>query len=185
VAACRGGALRLDASPRAGPPSESARHFPLNPRAYQEVLEPGLERLVAQVGEGHPDVTELQSILTGFRNLPTRAETTPERVAERSREKEVLKRRLNTVVTSSAAAAADPLKPTLPALNGRPAAPRSFDALPRLRDRYAPYPLAHWRVAGEEITYRRFFDINTLAAIRVEDSEVFEEAHQIPFQLLA
>jgi (1->4)-alpha-D-glucan 1-alpha-D-glucosylmutase len=48
-----------------------------------------------------------------------------------------------------------------------------------------PYRLAHWRVAGEEINYRRFFDINTLAAIRVEDPEVFEEAHQIPFQLLA
>jgi (1->4)-alpha-D-glucan 1-alpha-D-glucosylmutase len=160
------------------------RRLPLNPRAYQEVLEPGLERLVAQLGEGHPDLTELQSILTGFRNLPTRAETTPDRVAERNREKEVLKRRLNAVVSSSAAIA-EHLRTNIAALNGQPGDPRSFDALDRLLDRYAPYRLAHWRVAGEEINYRRFFDINTLAAIRVEDREVFEEAHQIPFQLLA
>src|SRR5262249_56835256 len=90
---------------------------------------------------------ELQSIVPGFRNHATRAETTPERVAERSREKEVLKRRLNTVVTSSAAVA-EHLKTTLAALNGQPGDPRSFDALHRLLERYAPYRLAHWRGGG-------------------------------------
>ena len=58
-------------------------------------------------------------------------------------------------------------------------------ALDRLLERYVPYRLAHWRVAGEEINYRRFFDINSLAAIRVEDLDVFEEAHALTFQFLA
>ena len=52
----------------------------------------------AQLGESHPDFVELQSILTGLRNLPSRAETSADKVLERSREKEVLKRRLAALV---------------------------------------------------------------------------------------
>ena len=40
-----------------------------------------------------------------------------------------------------------------------------------------PYRLCYWRVATDEINYRRFFDIDELAAIRVEDPEVFEGIH--------
>ena len=158
--------------------------FPLNPRAYQDVLGPGLEQVGSQLGDSHPDFLELQSILTGLRNLPSRAETTPEKVQERNREKEVLKRRLNVLVSSSPVVA-EHVRTNLARLNGHPGDPRSFDALDRLLERYVPYRLAHWRVAGEEINYRRFFDINSLAAIRVEDREVFEEAHAVTFQLLA
>ncbi|MEO6088858.1 MAG: malto-oligosyltrehalose synthase [Umezawaea sp.] len=39
------------------------------------------------------------------------------------------------------------------------------------------YQLVHWRRANEELNYRRFFDITTLAAVRVEDPEVFEATH--------
>ena len=44
--------------------------------------------------------------------------------------------------------------------------------------------LASWRVASEEINYRRFFDINDLAAIRMESPEVFEQSHALLFELL-
>ena len=54
------------------------------------------------------------------------------------------------------------------AFNGRVGEPRSFDLLERLLDAQA-YRLAFWRVAGEEINYRRFFDVNGLAAIRMEE----------------
>ncbi|TWD81299.1 maltooligosyl trehalose synthase [Kribbella amoyensis] len=46
------------------------------------------------------------------------------------------------------------------------------------------YRLAHWRVADEELNYRRFFDVDTLAAVRVETREVFEATHELLFQLL-
>ena len=47
------------------------------------------------------------------------------------------------------------------------------------------YRLAHWRVADEELNYRRFFDVDTLAAIRVEDPEVFDATHRLLLELLA
>jgi (1->4)-alpha-D-glucan 1-alpha-D-glucosylmutase len=52
-------------------------------------------------------------------------------------------------------------------INGTVGDPRSFDALEALASAQH-YRLAHWRVAAHEINYRRFFDINDLAAIRVE-----------------
>jgi len=47
------------------------------------------------------------------------------------------------------------------------------------------YRLAFWRVAAEEINYRRFFDINDLAAIRMELPEVFDATHRLLFDLVA
>jgi (1->4)-alpha-D-glucan 1-alpha-D-glucosylmutase len=47
------------------------------------------------------------------------------------------------------------------------------------------YQLAWWRAASDEINWRRFFDINDLAAIRVEDDEVFETVHATVFRLYA
>lgn len=46
------------------------------------------------------------------------------------------------------------------------------------------YRLAHWRVADEELNYRRFFDVDTLAAVRVETQEVFEATHELLLSLL-
>ncbi len=45
------------------------------------------------------------------------------------------------------------------------------------------YRLAYWRVADEELNYRRFFDIGTLAAIRVELPEVFDATHALLLRL--
>ncbi|MDM7831335.1 malto-oligosyltrehalose synthase [Cellulomonas edaphi] len=47
------------------------------------------------------------------------------------------------------------------------------------------YRLAYWRVADEELNYRRFFDVGTLVAIRVEDPDVFHATHRLVLDLLA
>jgi malto-oligosyltrehalose synthase len=47
------------------------------------------------------------------------------------------------------------------------------------------YRLAWWRTANDEINWRRFFDINELVAVRVEDDEVFEAVHGTLFRLYA
>ncbi|MBF5043841.1 malto-oligosyltrehalose synthase [Aggregicoccus sp. 17bor-14] len=156
--------------------------FPVAPRQYARVLELGLERLEAQLGESDPHFVELQSILTALHHLPPRTETERARVRERAREKEVIKRRLAAVAAASPPVAAY-IAENVRTFNGTPGDARSFDRLDALLQGCS-YRLAHWRVAGEEINYRRFFDINGLAALRVEDPEVFEEAHALVFKWL-
>jgi len=69
-------------------------------------------------------------------------------------------------------------------LNGTPGDARSFDALHELLEAQA-YRLSYWRTASHEIHYRRFFDINTLAGLRVEVAEVFAATHGLLRELLA
>src|SRR2546427_6726862 len=68
-------------------------------------------------------------------------------------------------------------------MNGRKGDPRSFDALERMLADQS-YRLSFWRVAADEINYRRFFDINDLAAIRVEEPEAFATVHSLVFDLV-
>ncbi|MCA9498027.1 MAG: malto-oligosyltrehalose synthase, partial [Nitrospira sp.] len=104
------------------------------------------------------------------------------RVAERYREKEVIRRRLSAVIAENSTIRHFLLE-NIRLLNGMKNSPRTFDVLDRLVSHQA-YRLAYWRVAAEEINYRRFFDINQLAAIRMEQPEVFQAAHQKIFELL-
>ena len=67
--------------------------------------------------------------------------------------------------------------------NGERGRSESFDLLDALLNEQA-YRLASWKVASEEINYRRFFDINELAAIRMEEEAVFQESHLLLLQLV-
>jgi (1->4)-alpha-D-glucan 1-alpha-D-glucosylmutase len=153
------------------------QRFPLAPRTVPVVLEPAGAALAGTLGADDPRVLELESIATAFRNLPRRDQTDPEQVAERQREKEVAKRRLATLAADQAVAAA--LAAALERLNGTPGKPASFDALEALLADQA-YRLSFWRVASDEINYRRFFDVNELAAIRPEIPAVYEAVHRWP-----
>ena len=156
--------------------------LPLEPRSAALVLGERLEALVTTFGGDHPDAQEYQSIITALENLPPTAERAPERVRERLREKEVIRRRLARLAEASEAVRAS-LEETLRVFNGKRGDPRSFDLLDRLLGEQ-PYRLAHWRVAAEEINYRRFFDVNELAAIRMEHPAVFRETHRLILRLL-
>ena len=69
-------------------------------------------------------------------------------------------------------------------LNGVAEKPESFDLLDKLLSQQC-YRLAYWRAASDEINYRRFFDINDLAALRMERPEVFDATHRLIMQWLA
>ncbi|MDG3005617.1 malto-oligosyltrehalose synthase [Paludisphaera mucosa] len=157
--------------------------FPLDPRSYPAILEPALEPILATLGSDDPGVLEFQSILTAARNLPPHSETDPARIAERNREKEIVKRRLASLL-SEQAAIAEAVDAALAALQGTAGEPRSFDALDALLESQ-PYRLAYWRVAADEINYRRFFDINALAALRADREEVVRATHRLVFDILA
>ncbi len=156
--------------------------FPIGPRTILPLLLPMVEDLRRNHPDDHPDVLEIESIVTATRHLPTRLDTEPDQVRERQREKEIVKRRLDALCTGSAAAR-DALERSLRAINGEQGKARSFDALEALLADQA-YRLSYWGVAAEEINYRRFFDINDLAAIRVEEAQVLEAVHARAFALL-
>lgn len=157
--------------------------LPVAPRTYPMVLQDVAQSAAKILGDEHDHVLELQSILTALGYLPDRSIRNPERRAERNREKEIIKKRIAALVCSSPEIQAA-LDHAIAAMNGTVGDRRSFDRLDQLLD-MQPYRPAYWRVATEEINYRRFFDINDLAAIRTEIPQVFHATHALIFRLLA
>src|ERR1700722_10809252 len=83
----------------------------------------------------------------------------------RAREKEVIKRRLEALLDASGELPRA-LDAVVAEYNGRKGDASSFDKLDALL-REQNFRLCYWRVATEEINYRRFFDIDQLAAVRM------------------
>src|SRR3989442_10262948 len=155
--------------------------LPIAPGTYRLILEMALENLAEYKDEEF--YGEFQSILTALEYLPRRTETDPEKIAERAREKEIVKRRLERRC-QEAPQVQRAIEKELAQINGRPGDPRSFDRLDELLNAQS-YRLAFWRVAAEEINYRRFFDVNDLAAIRMELPKVFDAVHRFLLDLLS
>jgi (1->4)-alpha-D-glucan 1-alpha-D-glucosylmutase len=158
-----------------------SNRFPVDPAEYPRLLAFRIEHLQETLGAAHEDLLELQSISTGFSHLPGRRGLSPEQRAERTREKDVQKRRLAALCGRSIEAR-EFVTANVAAFNGSANDPHSFDALHELIKAQA-YRLAQWRVAADDINYRRFFDINDLAALRMENESVFENTHRFILEL--
>ena len=156
--------------------------LPLAPGTWTMILGPAAARLRETLGGAHEQVAELESIITALSHLPGVTETDEAKIRERQREREIVRRRLIGLLDASPEAS-EAIQAALSEINGRRGEPRSFDRLERLLESEA-YRLSFWRVAMDEINYRRFFDINDLAAIRVEDPEVFAAVHGLIFDLV-
>ena len=129
------------------------------------------------LGADNPQLNEFLSIIASLENLPPSTTVDPSSIAERQREKEVARGRLARLVAEAPVILAA-IEAAVVSFNGEPGRPERFDQLHDLLESQA-YRLSHWRTASHEINYRRFFDINTLAGLRVEDPEVFEETHRL------
>ena len=156
--------------------------LPVAPRTYRFMLELSLEQSRRTLGSDHPDVLELESILTALSYLPPRTEVDSQKIRERQREKEIVKRRLAQLADRSREVR-NAIAESINEINGRSGDPRSLDRLEELLAAQI-YRLSYWRVAADEINYRRFFDVNDLAAIRVEDREVFLAVHRLVLDLV-
>jgi len=153
--------------------------LPLTPRSYALVLERRSEELWTRF---HPDdehVQEYRSIWSAAHDLPPGTATDPVEVERAVREKDVIKRRLARLCAENPELGAF-LDENIAQFAGTPGDPRSFEALDRLLEQQV-YRLAYWRVAADEINYRRFFDINDLAGLRMEDAVVFDVVHDLIF----
>lgn len=157
--------------------------LPVAPRTWTMILGLHLEGLLERLGEDDEHLQELQSIITAIGHLPARTETDDDLIAEGRREGDVVRRRVSALSETSPEVRSA-IDRALEEINGDVADPASFELLDQLIDAQAYRP-AFWRVASEEINYRRFFDINELAAIRVELPEVFEATHGLIMRLLA
>src|SRR5262245_8640785 len=160
------GELRLAFDPAAGELSVyyHEHRFPIDPREYPRVLERANDPALAAC----------------FAAVPPRDASIP---GERARLAARCKRELAARVAAEPALA-DAIGRAVAAANGTPGEPGSFERLHELLEAQA-YRLAFWRVASDEINYRRFFDINDLAALRTDDEAVFDATHRLILDLAA
>jgi len=154
--------------------------MPVRPRSYALVLDRRAGELRTRFDDRDEDVLEYLSIRDAALHLPACRFCTPEEVEHVRREKEVIKKRLNRLCDQSPRLRAF-LDETVASFRGTEGDSRSFDSLHELLQDQV-YRLAYWRVAAEEINYRRFFDVTELAGIRVEDEKVFDHVHRLIFR---
>ncbi|KQT90397.1 malto-oligosyltrehalose synthase [Methylobacterium sp. Leaf466] len=167
--------LKFDAAKGAFSVWHYEHAFPVCPLQYPSIL----NRALAALNEvGDAAAFEVLSISEQLRLMGE--ETSFERRRGFPAEAEELKERLAEAVAASSALG-DAIERTLRLFNGAEGYPDSFGPLHRLLELQS-YRLAHWRVAASDINYRRFFDVNSLAGLRVEKSDIFQRSHETIFR---
>ena len=116
--------------------------------------------------------------------LPPVSVERPDERLGRQRDHQLAQQRLAALAGTFAAGPQRAIDAALAVFNGTPGEPATFDRLHELLEQQ-PYRLAHWRTAFDEINYRRFFDVNDLGALRMEDPRVFDAAHALVLRLIA
>ncbi len=156
--------------------------LPLDPRTYGTILNPVLESYRAEAGPEATGVLELQSITSAVRHLPPRDDPDESHKEEGLAEGVVIKRRLRELVAAEPAIAVH-IERFVEQLGGSLHDSANFKALVELLEAQAYRP-CFWRVALDEINYRRFFDVNDLAALSAEREDVFLATHAKPLEWL-
>lgn len=148
------------------------QRFPLDPATCTVIFEHCNGRC--------PD--PLADIINALGGLPPRDSTDPQQGRERVAAAQDLKARLVDAFAQSTEVR-DCVNAGVAAINGMVGDTDSFDALHDLLEQQA-WRLAFWQVASDDINYRRFFDINDLAGLRMERDEVFESTHAMVLDLV-
>ena len=156
----------------------SAQYFqhrcPLDPQSYPSILS------ICSA----PELRDiLDPIIELCRYMPSRYALTEEHRAQRRHDSEFAKQALAKWCHNDARAQ-QAIDEALAAINGVPGRSETFDHLHVLLEAQG-YRLAYWRVAADEINYRRFFNINDLAGLCVENAAVFAATHDFIFELFA
>lgn len=147
--------------------------FPISPRRYDAML-----RRVHLPGQAGAD---LAALADGFAKLQAGRSRRQRRLAHADgrRLKAALAELARRVPEAGAA-----LEQAAAALMGEAGKPSSWRRLHALFEAQA-WRAAYWRTAADEINYRRFFNINDLAGIRMELPELFARAHHLILTLIA
>jgi (1->4)-alpha-D-glucan 1-alpha-D-glucosylmutase len=160
-----------------------AHEMPINPVSYPTILEHRLAVLEVRLGKTNPAFLEYRSIISAFERLPVVEENNNlDLKEERARERMIAMNRLTTLRAQSPEVNAFIVENVLD-FQPQKDNTTNQNRLHRLLEQQV-YRLSNWRVASDEINYRRFFDINDLVAVRVEDQRVFNDTHELVLELV-
>jgi (1->4)-alpha-D-glucan 1-alpha-D-glucosylmutase len=151
--------------------------FPLAPLTYRKVLKHHIDQLERQLGSASQGYQEYAGIVAGLSALPESVGASPDVAGSKRLQFAGLTERLRHLVAGDAAIRHF-LDKSLRAFDGKIGEPASFLLMERLlADQH--YLLAYWQNVNEQINYRRFFTINDLVGMRIQDPLVFEATHAL------
>ncbi|HVH86292.1 MAG TPA: malto-oligosyltrehalose synthase [Terriglobales bacterium] len=157
--------------------------FPLDPQTLPLIFEALGPLPEARDEASANDLHCFGEMLEQLRSLPQHSSADPDQGKQRSRKWEQIRLQWQELLQHSTVVR-QLLDRALEHVNGKPGDAGSFDLLHLLLELQV-YRLAHWRVSGEEINYRRFFDINDLVGLRMENPRVFAATHRTLRRMLA
>jgi len=148
--------------------------FPLDPSTWPFVLGDALGECAGELGPDHPGTRELRDIVALLRRLPRRTARKAKTITRRRKQADEGVRRLRELCT-----VAPEIRRRVERAAARFAAGADgVERMRRLLDLQA-YRLGFWRRAMRQVNYRRFFDVNDLVSLRMEDPEVFARSHAL------
>jgi (1->4)-alpha-D-glucan 1-alpha-D-glucosylmutase len=150
--------------------------FPLRIDTYPSILN-DLDRLKDRLSEDHPDFIKLLGILYVLKTLSSSNDP-----KERSSKLRLIHGTMWELYNSNSGVEAF-IDDTVRDFNGEKGKPESFNLLDDLLSQQL-FKLSFWKVAAEEINYRRFFCINDLISLRMQDDEVLDHTHRMILDLI-
>ncbi|CDN11075.1 MAG: malto-oligosyltrehalose synthase [Richelia sp.] len=151
--------------------------FPIRIESYYLVLTYNLGALRESLGRDNPHFVKLMGVLYMLKYIPSGEEG-----RERYDQISFIKRMLWEVWNDSPDVQQH-ITENIRIFNGEPGNPESFNLLENLLAEQF-FRLSFWKVGNEELNYRRFFTVNDLICLRIEDEKVFENTHKLIFQLV-
>ncbi len=152
------------------------RYLPIDPQTIPLIFAQAMV-------DGDSPRSDLRILLRELAGLPNHAEDSDAAKAKRRQLVPMLLHRLRKLHQDSEAVQ-ESISRAATVINGTPGDPASFDALHHVLEAQV-YRLAYWRVSAEEINYRRFFDVNDLVGLRMENPAVFAATHRLLRRLMA
>lgn len=151
--------------------------LPVTIESYARFITHNLGQLTRSLGRQHPDFIKLLGILYLFKSIPTETKG-----RERDDRVVFVKSLLWELQEQNSEVKAF-LQKNLQSFNGEKGNPKSFNLLDNLLSEQV-YRLCFWKVGAEEINYRRFFTVNELISVKVEELKVFNKTHSLIEQLV-
>jgi (1->4)-alpha-D-glucan 1-alpha-D-glucosylmutase len=151
--------------------------FPLKIESYTYLVSHRLKELEARLGRRHPNVIKLLGVLYVLKNIPN------ETSSQDRRSQALFAKGLLWELYQENADIKKIIDENIQYLNGETGDAESFNFLDKLLSEQI-FRLSYWKVGAEELNYRRFFTVNELISVKVEDEKVFNKTHDLIFKLV-